>query len=421
MSDVLAVVLGGGAGTRLFPLTLLRSKPAVPLGGKYRLIDVPISNCLNVGINRIFILTQYNSASLNNHVSQTYRFSHFSKGFVNILAASQTPTSQAWFQGTADAVRQALPHLESQPFQYLLVLSGDHLYHMDYLDLIAYHRQVKAEITVATTPVIAEECSGFGIMKTGPDQRIARFVEKPPRTRLEGLDSDTGALREKGRSYLASMGIYVFNRDALFDLLSHNTRQLDFGHEVIPTALQERPVYSYRFDDYWADIGTIRAYYDANIELGRPGARISLFDPARPLYTHPRMLPPSRMESCHVIDSMVAEGGSFEECRIEGSVVGIRAQVRSGTTIRESVLNGADFYLTRDELARDRENALPGIGIGHNCRIERAIVDKNARIGDDVVIRDASRSEDRDAANYFVRDGIVIIPKGAIVPDGTVI
>jgi glucose-1-phosphate adenylyltransferase len=421
MNDTLAVILGGGAGTRLFPLTLLRSKPAVPLGGKYRLIDVPASNCINAGINRIFILTQYNSASLNNHISQTYRFSHFSKGFVNVLAATQTPTSQAWFQGTADAVRQALPHLESHPFKYLLVLSGDHLYHMNYLDLVAYHREVKAEITVATTPVDAEDSSGFGIMKTGPDQRITRFVEKPPRSRLEGLDSDTGPMRDSGRVYLASMGIYVFNRDTLFETLTRNTREIDFGHEIIPAAIPERAIFSYRFDDYWADIGTIKAYYQANIDLGRPNAPINMFDPRNPIFTNPRMLPPAKLQGCHAIESIVAEGASIDECRIERSVVGIRSIIGSGTTIRDCVINGADYYETADEKAHNRERGVPNMGIGRNCRIERAIIDKNARIGEGVVIRDASRSDDRDESNHFVRDGIVIIPKGAIVPDGTVL
>ncbi|MCS7081498.1 MAG: glucose-1-phosphate adenylyltransferase [Bacteroidetes bacterium] len=420
--DVLAIILGGGAGTRLFPLTLLRSKPAVPLGGKYRLIDVPVSNCLNSGINRIFILTQYNSASLNRHINHTYRFSPFSRGFVDILAAEQTPRSQRWFQGTADAVRQSLHHFEEYPFRYALILSGDQLYQMDFRLFGAYHCERGAAITIATTPVRAEEAPGLGIMKTDGTQRIVRFVEKPPPELLGELESDTGPeMRDQGRRFLASMGIYLFNRDVLFDLLLEHPDLVDFGREVIPLAIERLPVYSYRFDGYWTDIGTIASFYEANLALTDLLPAFNLYDAERPLYTHARMLPPTKFQMSRVHQSIVAEGCILEGCDIEHSVIGIRSIIGPGTVIRDSIIMGADYYETPQDQRVNRELGRPDVGIGRNVYIERAIVDKNARIGDGVQIRNAMGLEKHDADFYYIRERIVIIPKNAIVPPGTVI
>ncbi len=400
----------------------MRSKPAVPLGGKYRLIDVPISNCLNSGINRIFVLTQYNSASLNRHINHTYRFSLFSRGFVDILAAEQTPRSSHWFQGTADAVRQNLHHFEDYPFRYALILSGDQLYQLDFRLFVAYHQQKGGDITIATTPVRAEEAPSLGIMQTDTEQRIRRFVEKPAPDQLPGLESDTGpSLRARGRVYLASMGIYLFNREVLFELLLQHPELVDFGREVIPLAIERLSVYSYLFEGYWTDVGTIASFYEANLALTETLPAFNLYDAERPLYTHARMLPPTKLHGSRVHRSIIAEGCILENCDIEHAVIGIRSVIGSGTVIRDAIVMGADYYETVEERERNRQLERPNVGIGRNAHIERAIIDKNARIGDGVVIRNEAGLQKHDAEFYYIRDGIVIIPKNAVVPPGTVI
>ncbi|OGQ84513.1 MAG: glucose-1-phosphate adenylyltransferase [Deltaproteobacteria bacterium RIFOXYA12_FULL_58_15] len=419
MKEILVVILGGGAGTRLFPLTRMRSKPAVPLAGRYRLIDVTTSNCINSGLNRVMILTQYNSASLNNHISQTYRFSIFSKGFVEILAAAQTPTSQHWYQGTADAVRQVLPHLDGYGFTHLLVLSGDHLYRMDYRPLIDFHCQQNATITLGATPVGAVDAERFGIMQVAANGRIERLVEKPSGEELVDLSADVGTVTGavSDRRYLASMGVYLFERNALFELLLDNPDQVDFAREIIPPAVERGNVFAYRFDGYWADLGTIRSYYQGSMDFMRLAPELGVYDADNPIYTHARMLPPSKLHECHVVDSILAEGCILEGSRIERSVIGIRSIIGPGTVIQDSIVSGADFY----EASAQPEAGRPRIGIGKDCRLERTIVDKNARIGDEVIIRDHHDAADADGANHYVRDGIVVIPKDAVVRSGTVI
>jgi glucose-1-phosphate adenylyltransferase len=420
MRKVLAVILGGGVGTRLFPLTHVRSKPAVPFGAKYRIIDVPVSNCLNSGLNRIFILTQYNSASLNRHVSDTYRFSLFSTGFVSILAAEQTPSSANWYQGTADAVRQCLGHIEAYRWNEVLILSGDQLYQMDLVDLLASHRHSGAEVTVATTPVTAADATGFGIMKTDESQRIVEFVEKPPAEALGPLESDTGAAaRREGRLYLGSMGIYVFNRRTLFSLLTSKPDLVDFGRNVIPRAIEDLPVRSYRYDGYWTDIGTIASFFEANLALTDTLPKLNLYDADRPIYTHARMLPPTKTRGSRLDGVLLGQGAILEGCDVQRSTVGVRAIVSEGARLRECVVMGADFFETAEERLRNRNDGRPDVGIGPGCVLERVIVDKNARIGRDVVIVNERRHQTYDSASFYVRDGIVIVPKDATVPDGT--
>jgi glucose-1-phosphate adenylyltransferase len=407
--NTLGVILGGGRGERLFPLTKERSKPAVPFGGKYRLVDVPISNCINGGIRRIFVLTQFNSASLNNHISRAYRFDSFGRSFIDILAAEQTLVRKDWYQGTADAVRQNLRHFVNLPaVERTLILSGDQLYRMNFREMVEQHKKTKAEVTVAVTTVAREDAFRYGILKVGESLEVTRFVEKPAPDALEGLDSD-------GR-FLGSMGIYLFDRHVLEDVLKMEAD--DFGHGIIPELVGKRRLYAFRFDGYFEDVGTIRSFYNANLLLTDPLPRFNFYEPLAPIYTHPRFLPGSKIDDCEIVRSLVTEGCILNQCRIERSVVGIRSRIERGAVVRESVLMGADFYQAPEAIEEDFARRIPPVGIGEGAVVERAIVDKGARIGRGARIVNRSGRAEEDGGNYFVRDGIVVIPKGAIVPDG---
>lgn len=417
MNNVLAVILGGGRGSRLFPLTLHRSKPAVPLAGKYRLIDVPISNCLNSEIRRIFVLTQYNSESLNKHLSQTYKFDLFSSGFVSILAAEQTEESPDWFQGTADAVRQSLRHLDNHRYREVLILSGDQLYQMDYRKLVEAHRRHLADVTVAVTPVSAEQAPAFGILKVNRQGRITHFEEKPAADRLPGLASEIPGL---GPVFLASMGIYVFGREILREPLKDRAL-VDFGRHVIPHAVPRHRVHAFVHRGYWEDVGTIRSYFLANLALCQPLPPFDFYDASRPVYTRPRFLPATKVEDCTVRNALVSEGCIVVGAQIERAVLGIRSRVGRGTRITESLLLGADDYETLDEIERARAQGQPPLGIGSDTVIRNAIVDKNARIGQGVRLVNEAGVEEKDGEAYFIRDRIIIVPKGGVIPDGTVV
>jgi len=408
--DVVAVIMGGGAGTRLFPLTKDRAKPAVPLAGKYRLVDIPISNCINSDLRRIFLLTQFNSSSLHRHIQESYRFDTFSPGFVEILAAEQRPDRIDWYQGTADAVRQNLLHINSYGHRLILILSGDQLYRMNYLDILLHHAATGAEVTVATTPVRAEAAGGFGIMEAGEDGRITRFVEKPTDPAVQaGLPGYPDQLP-------ASMGIYVFDRDVLADALAGS--EVDFGKHVIPKLIDTRRVYAYRFEGYWEDIGTIRAFYEANLDLCEQLPQFNFYDASAPIFTHARYLPATKIIKSHVERSVLADGCIINDATIEHSLVGVRSRIQAGATIRDSLIMGQDYY---DSPERRPVLGAPIMGIGHRAWIERTIVDKNARIGDDVRITPAGKPDFFDGPNFYVRDGIVIIPKNAVIMSGTVI
>ena len=422
MRDTLAVILGGGAGTRLFPLTHHRSKPAVPLAGKYRLIDIPISNCVNSELLRMFVVTQYNSASLNRHVARTYRFDSFGHGFVTILAAEQTPTSNEWYQGTADAVRQCLQHIDPYPHRRVLVLSGDQLYRMDFNTFSDHHRSTWADLTVATIPVTADDAPAFGILKTDADGVITEFHEKPPRDQLDGLDSPVSAkMREAGRVYLASMGIYMFERDVLREVLLSNPEEKDFGKEIIPAAIRQRRVVSYPFGGYWSDIGTVRSFYDANIALAQPDPAFDLYDEEAPIYTRARMLPPAKIQRSDVRNSMIAEASIVTDATVEDSVVGIRSFISDGAALRRSVMLGADYLPWRDPSKRPGLNPPPTPGIGPRSVVEGAIIDKNVQVGADCRITNDAGVSEADGEGWHIRDGIIVLPKNAILPDGTVI
>ncbi len=422
-NKVLAVILGGGAGTRLYPLTASRSKPAVPIAGKYRLVDIPISNCLNSGIDRMFVLTQFNSASLNRHIKNTYHFSAFSKAFVDILAAEQTPDNPTWYQGTADAVRQCLRHLGPFEGEYILILSGDQLYQMNFMNMINNHINSKAEITIATIPVADREASDFGIMKKDSDGFITSFTEKPKKDILKDWESDTGPLMQsQGRKYLASMGIYIFNRQLLQDLLQNEyVEATDFGKEILPQSLEKYKVVSYQYDGYWTDIGNIYSFFEANLGLTNDIPDFNLFDNNNSIYTRARMLPPAKISGTTLEKTIIAEGCIINASRIENSVIGIRTRIGSGTTIVSSYLMGIDFYETIEEIEDDKQHGLPSVGIGNRCYVRNAIVDKNCRIGDDVRINGGSHLENTDHSLYTVKDGIVVIKKGAVIPNGFVI
>jgi glucose-1-phosphate adenylyltransferase len=415
----LAIIMGGGAGTRLFPLTKDRSKPAVPLGGKYRLVDIPISNCLNSGLRSIYVLTQFNSMSLHRHIQASYKFDNFSRSFVDILAAQQTPEGSQWYQGTADAVRQNLRYFLEQPYDYFLILSGDQLYRMDFRTLLHQHIRSGAEITLAVTPVQRAVASDFGIMRSGPDHRITHFEEKPKDPAvLDELKLSREILESIGRGmdeelFQASMGIYVFNREVLVDCLQGNLA--DFGKHVIPRAIGERHVNAFIFEGYWEDIGTIRAFYEANLDLTNLVPKYSFFEANAPIYTHPRFLPGSKINGATLRQAIISDGCIISDAHIERSVLGVRSIIRSGATIRNSVIMGGDYF----EASAPRSSPeVPSIGIGRNCVIDRAIIDKNARIGDGVVITPEGKQENLDAANYFIRDGIVVVPKDAVIPAG---
>ncbi len=417
--QTLAIIMGGGAGTRLFPLTKERSKPAVPLAGKYRLVDIPISNCINSGLRRIYVLTQFNSASLHRHISSSYKFDNFSRSFVEVLAAQQTPTDTSWYQGTADAVRQNLRDFLQYPYEYFVILSGDQLYRMDFRDVIKQHIESNAELTIATLPVTRETASEFGIMHTDLTRRIVRFVEKPKDPALlDELRIPAELLPSLGRPadaelYQASMGIYVFNRATLIKALDND--HVDFGKHIIPALIENSRVMAHIFQGYWEDIGTIRSFFDANLNLTDPVPEFSFFDTGSPIYTHARFLPGSKINGAMVKQAIISDGCIIDGAQIERSVIGIRSYIKSGTTIKNCVMMGADFYDV-DHASRDGG---PALGIGHNCVIDHAIIDKNARIGDGVVITPEGKPDHFDGPNFYVRDGIIIVPKGATIPAGT--
>jgi glucose-1-phosphate adenylyltransferase len=419
--SVISIVLGGGQGARLYPLTATRSKPAVPIAGKYRLVDIPISNCLNSGYNRIFVLTQFNSASLNKHIKNTYHFSVFSKGFVDILAAEQTPAGPFWYEGTADAVRKSLRYLEPFPYDYVLVLSGDQLYQIDFNEMIEKHVKSGAELTVATIPVSSKDAPGFGILKSDGDSRIVSFVEKPPLDKLPGWESNvTPQLQAEGKVYLASMGIYIFNKAVIKDVL-HNNEHHDFGKEVIPQAIQnKRAVSSYLYDGYWTDIGNIESFFEANIGLTDDIPQLHLFDNNNTVFTRPRMLPPSKISGTTLDKALIAEGCIIRATKISRSVIGIRSRIGDGTEIHNSYVMGCDYYQTLEELAASHEKNEPVAGIGERCFINNAIIDKNCAIGNDVRI-DGSNLADGNFDTYFVKDHIVVIKQHATIPNNTVI
>jgi glucose-1-phosphate adenylyltransferase len=418
MQDVIGVILSGGQGQRLFPLTKFRSKPAVPLGGKYRIIDIPISNCLNSHINRVFVLTQFNSASLNKHVIQTYKFDMFGGGFVDILAAEQTPESKEWFQGTADAVRKSLKHLlPYESAKYVIVLSGDQMYQMDLRDLIGFHIDSNADITVATIPVSAELADGLGIMKIQKDGKVVEFREKPKIDELSGLHFTD---RAENRKYLASMGIYAFSKNFLVDLLNESDAA-DFGKELIPGSIDKYRVMAYVFDGYWEDIGTIRAFYEANLALTETAPKFNVYDVEKPIYTHPRNLPGSKLNNCNIHHSIIADGCILNGADIKHSIVGVRSRIGSGTTIKHSIIMGADYFETTEQLEENVAKRIPSVGIGNHCTIINAIIDKNARIGDNVSIINAHNLQEKDGENHHIRDGIIVVPKGAQIQSGTVI
>jgi glucose-1-phosphate adenylyltransferase len=426
--NLLAVILGGGAGSRLFPLTEQRSKPAVPLGGKYRLVDIPISNCINSDVIKIFVLTQYNSASLNRHVARTYRFSQFSDGFVEILAAEQTPDSPQWFQGTADAVRQVLPHIRGWGVDTLLILSGDHLYSMDYRKFLARHYETDADVTVSVIPCSKDAAEEFGLLKTDSKGRITEFKEKPKGDALEEMRVDTtdfglSAEEASTRPFLASMGIYVFKYDLLERLLAEDKTGNDFGRNIIPAAIECCNVQAFLFDGYWEDIGTISAFYEANIDLTTPMPKFNLFNADAPIYTRSRYLPPSKMQNCEVRNSIISEGCIINSATVTRSIVGLRSRIEAGASIEASILMGADYYQTIEDMRSEINAGIPRIGIGENTIIRRAIIDKNTRIGSGVrlVNEQGIENTDGDASNYYIRDRIIIVPKNAIIPDGTVV
>src|SRR4051794_39842943 len=414
----LAIIMGGGAGTRLFPLTKDRAKPAVPLGGKYRLVDIPISNCLNSGLRSIYVLTQFNSMSLHRHIQASYKFDNFSRSFIDLLAAQQTPEGSQWYQGTADAVRQNMRYFLEGSFDYFLILSGDQLYRMDFRRLLHQHIQSGADITLATKPVRRDQVSEFGIMKSGVDRRITRFVEKPKdesvlhemrmsRELLGDVDSNP-----EEELYQASMGIYVFNREVLVECLHNNLA--DFGKHIIPQSIKDRQVNAYIFQGYWEDIGTVRAFYEANLDLTDIVPEYSFFDAESPIYTHPRFLPGSKVNGATLRQAIISDGCIISGAHLERSVIGIRSIIQTGATIRNSIIMGADYF----EHDRERDPGLPSLGIGRNCVIDRAIIDKNARIADGVVITPEGKPPNYDGEEYSIRDGVVVVTKNAVIPAG---
>ncbi|HQR37740.1 MAG TPA: glucose-1-phosphate adenylyltransferase [Blastocatellia bacterium] len=422
--DTLAIILGGGQGTRLFPLTEMRAKPAVPLGGKYRLIDIPVSNCINSDIIRIFVLTQFNSASLNRHIFRTYRFSRFSDGFVEVLAAEQTPGNKQWFQGTADAVRQNLAHLQQWKHGTILILSGDHLYRMDYRKFLERHFETGADLTISVIPCAPADATGFGLLKTDESGRVVEFREKPPVEELEEMMVDTtrfglSAEQALAKPFIASMGIYVFRREALAELLGYHESAVDFGREFIPEAIKNFNVQAYLFTGYWEDIGTIPAFHKANIDMTRPLPDFNFFDAEAPIYTRPRFLPGSKVLKTDIEQSIIAEGCIINDAKILQSIIGIRSRVEHGAVLEDTLMMGADFYQTLDELAQDQAANQIRIGVGRNSHIRRAIIDKNARIGSNVKLLNEGKIENFDGPGFFIREGIIVVPKNGVVADGT--
>ncbi len=413
MNNVLAVILGGGVGKRLYPLTRMRAKPAVPIAAKYRLIDVPISNCINSGIYHISVLTQFNSVSLHRHITQTYTFDDFHQGWVQIWAAEQTPRSTDWYQGTADAVRKQLFEIRAADPQYVLILAGDHLYRMDYASMIDFHVELQADVTVAVQPVHRDEAYRFGLLKRDPEFRISAFVEKP---RDPEVLSQFVSREDPERPYLGSMGIYIFNIDTLIDLLE-DTEAQDFGGQIIPNALDRCQVFGFDFDDYWEDIGTIRSFYETNLRLTRPDSPFNFYDPVLPIYTRSRFLPGTVINGATLHNVLLGEGCRIDRAEITDSIVGLRAQISDGVQMKNTIMMGSDYYDPPGEAPR---KGLP-LGIGPNCRIEGAIIDKNARIGEGVEIRPFPRGVDLDEGSWVVQDGIVVIPKSTVLHPGTCI
>lgn len=421
--EIVSVILGGGAGSRLYPLTASRSKPAVPIAGKYRLVDIPISNCMNSGINRMFVLTQFNSASLNRHIKNTYHFSAFSSAFVDILAAEQTPDNPTWYQGTADAVRQSLRHIAPFDSDYILILSGDQLYQMDFQEMLDNHKRTGADISIATIPVADREAPEFGILKKNEDGLITSFIEKPKKEILADWTSDTGEeMLGAGRKYLASMGIYIFNRNLLMDYLQNLYQDAtDFGKEIIPQAITSCKVASYQYEGYWTDIGNIYSFFEANLGLTSDLPDFNLFDNNKSIYTRARMLPPAKVSGTTLEKTVIAEGSIINASRMDQCVVGIRSRIGHGTTVVSSYLMGNDYYETLQDIALDQARGIPLVGIGNRCYIKNAILDKNCRIGDDVRINGGPHLENTDQPLYTIKDGIVVVKKGAIIPNGFVI
>ena len=421
--ETVSIILGGGAGSRLYPLTASRSKPAVPIGGKYRLVDIPISNCINSNLNRIFVLTQFNSASLNQHIKNTYHFSAFSSGFVDILAAEQTPDNPGWFQGTADAVRQSLRHLAKMDFDYVLILSGDQLYQMDFSKMIDAHKKSGAALTIATIPVGEREAPEFGILKSNQENVITSFVEKPKKEILKDWISDTGSeMKAQGRNYLASMGIYVFNKEILYQFLNEvHPNATDFGKEIIPDSIANYKVLSYQYDGYWTDIGNIYSFFEANIALTQDVPLFNLFDSAQKVYTRARMLPPAKVSGTIINKAILAEGCIIHAKEVTSSVVGIRARVGKDTVIKNTYIMGCDYYENIDQIQEKNQKGTPILGIGERCIIEDAIIDKNCSIGNDVTIKGGAHLEKVDHPLYTIKDGIVVIKKGAVIPNGYII
>jgi glucose-1-phosphate adenylyltransferase len=417
MNDVVTIVLGGGRGKRLFPLTHLRSKPAVPIGGKYRLIDIPISNCLHAGLKRIYVLTQFNSASLNHHIAQTYRLDLFSGGSVEVLAAEQTPEGEQWFQGTADAVRQAARHFRNVETEYYLILAGDHIYRMDFGELIDAHVESDADITVAAQPVSPDDATQMGIFRFDASGQIVGFEEKPAAERLAEMGSSIPSGSPAGsltadKPFVASMGIYVFSRDVLYDVLARD-KAIDFGREIIPHALGTHRVSAFFYRGFWADVGTVGSFYDVNMMLTKRGAPFNFFHPTRPIFTHPRFLTAARLHDCKMTQTLVCEGAFLDTCEVTDSIIGVRASIHRGASVSRSVVIGADFY-------EEQLGEIP-LGIGRNAALDRVIVDKNARIGEGARLVNERGIQDVDGDGYYIRSGIIIVPKGGVVKPGTVV
>jgi len=418
-NTVISLILGGGAGTRLWPLTRKRSKPAVPLAGKYRLVDIPISNCLNAEMYRIFVLTQFNSASLNKHIKNTYHFSHFSKAFVDILAAEQTPDNPTWYQGTADAVRQCLHHIDNFEFDYVLILSGDQLYQMDFRDMLQYHVDKGADITIATIPVTGKDASDFGILKTDANGAITSFTEKPTQDVLAPWSSEVSDdMKTAGRIYLASMGIYIFSRQVLNDLLNGEPDATDFGKQLIPDAIAAATkVFSYQYEGYWTDIGSIPSFFEANLGLTDEIPEFNLFDESKTIYSRARMLPPAKISGT-MAHTVIADGCIILASKLERCVVGIRTRIGNRSVITNSYIMGSDYYQTLDDIQKAKDKGRPPMGIGDDCVINNAIIDKNCSIGNGVIINGGKHLEDGDFEKYTIKEGIVVVKKGVVLQDG---
>lgn len=421
MQDVLAVVLGGGVGSRLYPLTKERAKPAVPLAGKYRLIDIPMSNCFHAGIDKVAILTQFKSVSLHRHIHRTYTRDMFTPGWVQILAAEQTHGSGEWYQGTADAIRKQEVEILEASSRHTLILAGDHLYRMDYRQFLEYHEQKGADVTIAVQPVSREAASGLGILKLDDDGQITDFTEKPQTDEdLEGFDSGAGGLAKAAKPFMASMGIYVFETELLFEMLDSDPGT-DFGRHIIPAAIECKRVMGYVFDGYWEDIGTIQRFYEVNLDMSSPLPKFNLYDPKGPIYTRPRFLPGSKVEGGSLHNVLLSDGGRIQEATIRNSVIGLRSIIGHGVSIQRTIIMGADYYEAQEDRAENRRLGRPNVGVGRNCFIEGAIIDKNARIGDGVIIREKADRPDEEHDNWVAREGIVIVPKNAVLANGTVI